>query len=280
MSDKKTFFESLEPKSALIVGVVAGFLVLGTIGFLVTLGILLGGNNNADLASDDNTTTVNANVTNNTPPVIPTVPKAKKPKVELFVMSYCPYGLQMEKAYLPAWNLLKDKADISLKFVSYAMHGLKEVEENTRQYCIAKEQEDKFIAYLTCFAAKDDTPGCLKEAKINESKMNSCVTKANKDFGVMDKYNDQASWLSGRYPIYPIHQAENDQYGVQGSPTLVINGQEASVSRTPEAVKLAICAGFENAPKECETVLSNASPQPGFGSGTAAAAVDPAACGT
>jgi len=280
MSDKKTFFESLEPKSALIVGVVAGFLVLGTIGFLVTLGILLGGKGGAtddNLAVNTNTPVVNANQQTL---VTPTVPKTNKPKVELFVMSYCPYGLQMEKAYLPAWSLLKDKADISLKFVSYAMHDLKEVEENTRQYCIGKEQGDKLISYLSCFSGKDDSAGCLKEAKINESKMSSCVTKANKDFGIMDKYNDQASWLSGRYPIYPVHQAENDQYGVQGSPTLVINGQEASVSRTPEAVKLAICAGFENAPKECETVLSNASPQPGFGAGTTAATTDPAACGT
>lgn len=29
------------------------------------------------------------------------VPKSDKPKVELFVMSYCPYGTQMEKSIYP-----------------------------------------------------------------------------------------------------------------------------------------------------------------------------------
>jgi len=40
MSTKK-FFDNLNPKSALIVGVVSGVLVLCTIGFLVMLGMFL-----------------------------------------------------------------------------------------------------------------------------------------------------------------------------------------------------------------------------------------------
>ena len=40
------------------------------------------------------------------------VPKTDKPKVEAFVFSYCPYGLQFEKALLPAYNLLKTKGEV------------------------------------------------------------------------------------------------------------------------------------------------------------------------
>ncbi len=40
--------------------------------------------------------------------------------------------------------------------------------------------------------------------------------------------------------------------GVTGSPTLMINGEKVSVSRTADAYKSAVCSAFTNAPKECE----------------------------
>ena len=73
------------------------------------------------------------------------IPKSSKPTVELFVMSLCPYGLQAEKGILPVANLLKDKIDFKIKFVYYAMHGKKEIDENTNQYCIQKEQKGGII---------------------------------------------------------------------------------------------------------------------------------------
>lgn len=290
--ERKNFFELLDPKSALIVGAVGGLLTLGTLGFIILGTLTLQGKVNLGSKDGSNpTVAVNQPSQQQAAQQQPqaNVPKTKKPVVELFVMSYCPYGLQMEKAFLPAWELLKNKADISIKYVSYAMHGLKEVQENTRQYCISKEQPAKYSAYLNCFFAAGQNNGqeadykkCLTSAGVNVSSLDSCVAKADKDFGIMAKYNDQASWLSGRYPIYPINQAENDKYGVQGSPTLVINGVQSEAGRTPEAVKQAICAGFSTPPSECNTTLPGTSFQPGFGlaaGGTAGGANDPG-CGT
>ena len=71
--------------------------------------------------------------------------KADKPKVELFVMSHCPYGTQAEKGMIPVVELLKDKISFEVKFVDYAMHGKKELDEQLRQYCIQKEQKAKFL---------------------------------------------------------------------------------------------------------------------------------------
>jgi len=285
MDEKKSFFELLDSKSALIVGAVGGVLVLGTLGFVV-LGSMawkgnlsLGNGSGSGLVVDNNNQQVAGEEIIGPPPV---VPKSDRPKVELFVMSYCPYGLQMEKAYLPAWELLKNKADIDVKFVSYAMHGKEEVDENTRQYCIQKEDNAKYIAYLKCFATTSDAQSCLSQSGVNQSKVNSCMSATDKKFGITAKYNDQASWLSGRYPIYPIHEDLNTKYGVQGSPTLVINGAQADVGRTPEAIKQAICAAFNNAPAECGQKLSAASYNPGFGAtlGTAGGAATAAECGT
>lgn len=277
MEDKKSFFAVLDSKSALIVGLVAGILVICTIGFIVMLGLYFKGDRVTTLSNSAPVDTASDSAPVVNQPV--SVTKSDRPKVELFVMSYCPFGLQMEKAYLPAWDLLKDKADIDIKFVSYAMHGLKEVEENTRQYCIQKEQPAKFSPYLKCFTGKDDYKGCLAQAGISEGSLTSCINSSNNSFKTLDNYNDQTKWLSGRYPIYPVHQNLNDKYGVQGSPTLVINGaQVEGVNRTAEAVKLAICAAFNNPPQECQQTLSNSTYGAGFGyqAGVANAA---AACG-
>lgn len=293
MDEKKSFFELLSPKSALVVGLVGGLLSLGTIGFVVLSGLLLRGSLSFGVGT--NLATVPATqqqaiqpvVADATPPSV--LPKTDKPKVELFVMSYCPFGLQMEKAYLPAWQLLKNKADIDVKFVNYAMHGKKEVDENTRQYCIEKQQPTKYAAYLQCFFGAGTNDGseanykqCLTEAGISDSVVNACMSATDKKFAITKKFDDQSSWLNGRYPQYPIHSELNTQYGVQGSPTLIINGQEAKVNRTAEAVKQAICAAFTNPPAECAQTLPSVAYQAGFGLQTTADGAGTAqpGCGT
>ncbi|MBN2067948.1 MAG: hypothetical protein JW744_05770 [Candidatus Diapherotrites archaeon] len=198
------------------------------------------------------------------------IPKSDKPVVELFVMSYCPYGLQMEKAILPVMELLQGKAEISIKFCDYIMHNLPEIEENTRQYCIQKEQNELFIDYLGCFAQSGDSAACLESAGVDQAMLDSCTAAADQEFGIMGLYNDSSSWLSGVYPIYPVHTAENEMYGVGGSPTLIINGAEVSVDRSPEAVKQAVCSAFNVAPEECSQALSTAVASSGFGGGTGA----------
>ena len=80
--------------------------------------------------------------------------KSDKPNVELFVMSHCPFGTQAEKGIIPVVNLLKNKINFSVKFVDYSMHGKSEIDENTLQYCIQKEESKKYIPYLTCFLEK------------------------------------------------------------------------------------------------------------------------------
>ncbi|MCX6747999.1 MAG: hypothetical protein NT076_00170, partial [Candidatus Pacearchaeota archaeon] len=79
------------------------------------------------------------------------VPKTDKPAADFYVFAYCPYGTQMEKALIPAYNLLKNKADINIVFIG-AMHGEYEHVESLRQLCIQKNYgKDKLFAYLDKF---------------------------------------------------------------------------------------------------------------------------------
>jgi len=199
------------------------------------------------------------------------VPKNDKPDVKLFVMSYCPYGLQAQKMFLPVYNLLKDKADMGVYFVSYIMHGEKEKDENLTQYCIETEQKTKYSDYLSCFTLSGDSATCLSQAGIDKAKLNSCISKTDKDFSVTSSFNDKSTWLSGTYPKFNVQADLNTQYGVQGSPTIVINGTTVNLSsRTPEQFKQTVCQAFNNAPEECSQTLSSDSPAAGIGGGTGA----------
>lgn len=182
------------------------------------------------------------------------VTKSDKPKVELFVMTHCPYGTQAEKGYLPAINKLGDKIDSSVKFVHYFLHD-PENAETPVQICIREEQGDKFNDYLACFLEDGDSARCLTKTGIDQTKLDACIA---------NNYD----------ALYAVDSELSQGYGVQGSPTLVINGQIISSGRSSAAMLETICSAFNTAPEECDAVLSAENPSPGFGYSTSAAATN------
>ncbi len=204
------------------------------------------------------------------------VPKAVKPVVELFVMSHCPYGTQIEKGMIPVIETLGNAVDFRLMFVDYAMHGIKEGNEQMAQYCISRDQKTKLLPYLKCFLEAGDSATCLTKAKIDKTKLNSCVKATDAKFKITEGFNKQSD--SG-YPAFNIHKAENDKYGVQGSPSLVINGVQISSGRDSASLLRTICNTFSKAPAVCQTAkLSSTSPAPGFGSGASGGGSTEAQC--
>lgn len=201
--------------------------------------------------------------------------KTEKPEVRLFIMSYCPYGLQAVKAMVPVFKLLKDKADIDVSYVIYkgygrkedclangtycSMHGWYELEEDIRQLCIKQEYgKEKLWEYLDFFAHncsyenKQCWISALEKTGINKSRIDACVEKEIKE--------------EGKNLIAPQYLLDQ-KYGVSGSPTLIINGKRVSVARSPESFKEAICNAFLEPPEECNVQLSAKIAKPGFGGG-------------
>jgi len=209
--------------------------------------------------------------------------KSDKPDVKLFVMSYCPYGLQAQKMFLPVYDLLKEKAEMGVYFVNYIMHEKQEIDENLRQYCIQKEEKENYYNYLNCFVKDGDFEECLSEVNIDKNKMNSCISQTDQTYKVTESYNDKSTWLNGYYPKFDVHKDLNDKYGIQGSPAVVINDSvivqnqqycpggniECTVipdfERTPEKFKEVICQAFNTPPDECSQALSEEAFSPGFG---------------
>lgn len=207
------------------------------------------------------------------------VPKSDKVDVKLFVMSYCPYGLQAEKMFLPVYNLLKDKAEMGVYFVNYAMHEKQELDENLTQYCIQKNEKGKYSAYLSCFVKAGDSEGCLTEANINKSTLNTCISETDSQYGITAGYNDKSTWLSGQYPKFNVNDDLNQEYGVQGSPTIVINNTVVEVSdRSPENFKQIVCNAFNTPPAECSQILSDEAASSGLGESTTGASASAGGC--
>jgi protein-disulfide isomerase len=204
------------------------------------------------------------------------VPKTDKPVANGFVMSHCPYGLQFLKAYIPVIELLGSKADLNVNFVSYIMHGESEMSDNTIMYCIQKEEKSKFTQYLRCFVDKNDATTCMATAGISKAKIDTCTEAADKEFSIKKTFAESTS----TYPAYNVDAALDQQYGVQGSPTFVLNGVTVGVNRAPEAIKQAVCSAFNNPPAECNQTLSTAAEAAGFGPlGSGSASNSTASCG-
>lgn len=203
--------------------------------------------------------------------------KTETPHVELFVMSHCPYGTQMEKAILPVVKALGDRIDFDLKFCDYAMHDKKEVDEQLREYCIQKDQGNKLIPYLDCFLADGDSAACINQVAINKANLDSCVAQADKEFKITESYNDKSTW-KGSFPSFSVYAQENNIYGISGSPALVVNEEKVQASRNPKALLDLICSAFETQPEECKNELSNSTPTPGFGYGASGSDTS-ASCG-
>ncbi|MCX6741792.1 MAG: thioredoxin domain-containing protein [Candidatus Pacearchaeota archaeon] len=187
------------------------------------------------------------------------------PTFQFFIMSHCPYGTQMAKGVIPVWEKFKDKANIELRFVSYTMHGAQEDLDNNRLICIREEQSAKLIEYLKCFVYGDgseaSSQSCIVSTGVDKAKLDSCVATSAATYMETDK-------------------ALNTQYGVQGSPTVVINGKESSVyPRDPATVAKALCDAFTTKPAECSFAFDTTNPSAGFGGGTASSSGSASSCG-
>lgn len=201
--------------------------------------------------------------TNSAPQASADVPKSDTPTVELFVMSYCPFGTQIEKGIIPALETLGNSVNFQLKFVDYTLHGKKEFDENIKQYCIEKEYPKNLIGYLKCFTGENgDT--CLAQNAMSATKINNCVSATDKKYKLTELYNKESGERGGN-ASFPIHENENKAYGVTGSPTLVINGTKIESARDSASLLSTMCNAFNNKPSACATELSSVAPGAGFG---------------
>jgi len=114
-------------------------------------------------------------------------------------------------------------------------------------------------------AGEGNGAGCLAEVEIDTGKLEACTAAADEEFSITANLEDKDSWLSGRFPMFNTDALKAQLYGVQGSPTLIINGAQSNAGRDSASYFEAICDAFNDAPEECDAELTSESPSPGFG---------------
>jgi hypothetical protein len=198
-----------------------------------------------------------------TPTPTPEPVRTSRPVADLYVMSFCPYGTIAETAMEPVAELLGDKADIRIRYITTvsgetagdisSLHGPAEVNENLLQVCVMKSSPGKYWQYLTAFN-EQCYPLWQDGAKLAECR-NTIASTLGIDTAALE------SCASGTEAIAVLKADEADvnRYGAYASPTLLINGVEYRGARTPEAYKQAVCNSFDTPPEECSTVLSSGS---------------------
>ncbi|MEK7104059.1 MAG: hypothetical protein AAB842_01490 [Patescibacteria group bacterium] len=199
---------------------------------------------------------------NNNQPTVKTcedVAKATSPQMEAFIVSYCPYGLQMQRVLAEVVNSAPAlQSNIKIMYIGsisgdkiQAMHGEQEAVENLKQICIREEQPTKFYPYLNCFMKEGKSDECSTAAGIDNTKLKACTTDPKKGL----KYAQ-------------VDFAASKKYGVSGSPTLVLNGEKVSEydfgGRTAQAVKTLLCCGFNQPVEVCSKDISTAQAAPSF----------------
>lgn len=189
------------------------------------------------------------------------IEKKDKPEVNLYVMSFCPYGVQAENALKPVVDLLKGKADIKVRFIAgvggdtidsvSSLHGAPEAKEDLRQLCIMKYYPDKYWDYLM-----DMNKNCYPNYR-DATTLDTCWKNAAQKLGINATNIETYAYGKEGLDLLRADEALTKQYGVSGSPTLMINGVKYSGERSAEAFKKAICSGFTTEPSECNQTLSS-----------------------
>jgi len=209
----------------------------------------------AESQTENNTTTVTCE----------TLTKAEKPILEAFVVSNCPYGLQMQRVLSEiVKNIPSLTANIKVEYIGAvannkitSMHGDAEAQENLRQICLRQEQPTKYWNYVSCYIKAGDSAGCLTSAEIDKTKLTACTTDSSKGLAYA-----QADFTAAA------------KYNVGGSPTLIINGEDYNTpqvpiefnfgGRTAEAVKTIICCGVQTKPDVCSQALTTSAAAASF----------------
>ena len=152
------------------------------------------------------------------------VSRIGKPTLELFVMSYCPFGVQAEEKLIPIVKEFGDIIDFKLQFIAQeneeasaqditpfvSLHGYPEVAENIRQLLIAKEYPDQYLDYILC-----------RGKKLNKS-WEDCAQKFGIDVARIQALFDAPETEQ----LFRENIQRAAELGVRASPTILVDGHQ------------------------------------------------------
>ena len=160
-------------------------------------------------------------------------------KIDLYVMSQCPYGVQAVEAIVPAVEKFSGEVALNLEYVGtvddadklHSMHGDAELEGDLYQICAGDQSKDKQLKFVTCVNKEWKTipkgwESCAKEAGIDPVALSGCVSGDRGKKLLTESFE------------------RTKKAGVQGSPNIKINGEEYKGGRMTHDFVKHICGTY------------------------------------
>ena len=178
-------------------------------------------------------------------------------KLDLFVMSECPYGVEAENNMEEVLNTFGSNMDFSIHFIATdngdgtfsSLHGQPEVDENIRQICVMEHNSEEFFDFLMCQNTN------IKAGKDPETTWETCASDNSIDTATIQacfEGDEGAELLRANIEL-------TDELGIGSSPTFLVNNQIQFGGALPaDEIKSKFC---EENPKTdgCDATLSTES---------------------
>jgi len=176
-------------------------------------------------------------------------------KVEFYVMSQCPYGVQAVNGVKEALDKLGPDVDFTMDFIGQtdasgnlsSMHGEAEVKGDIAQLCAAKYAPGKYMDMIACQnknprEVATNWESCARSAGLPVDSIKTCVN------GQEGKDLLKASF------------ARSEAKGATGSPTIYVAGKEYEGRRSPNDFLRAICNAHQGPtkPAACSSIPEQA----------------------
>ena len=188
----------------------------------------------------------------------------REKKLDLFVMSQCPYGAQAMIAAKEFTDHFKGQVSLDVHFIGdtkdgqlSSMHGPAEVDEDVRETCAAKlyGKDHQFLGYLAC-RSKDyrstDWQGCAKEAGMDTSAIQKC-------------FDGEGKQLVAQSFAYA------DSLKIGSSPTFLVNNKRDFNAVSASAIQREYCKDNPGL-AACKDIIPEAAAPPGAAKGAQAPA--------
>lgn len=181
------------------------------------------------------------------PPATAAMPGA--PKLDLYVMSQCPYGVEAEKGVVEAKKQLGAGLDVAVHFIGdgapgslSSMHGPAEVTGDLAQVCVIEQARDRTLAFIDCQnqnprAVDTNWRECAQKLGIEVAPLEACI-KGEQGQKLLAASFDDAK-----------------KRGAQASPTIYLAGKPYEAGRKGRDFVRAACDAFEGKkPEACARI--------------------------
>jgi len=162
---------------------------------------------------------------------------------DLYVMSQCPYGTQVEDALVPVKERLGGALDLDIEFIGSeptpgvfkSLHGEPEVQGNLAQLCVKDLAPDMMLDFIAC---QNKNPRDL------EGSIDSCAESLGLDPAEVRSCADGERGKE----LLSASFKEAIAASARGSPTIVIDGQPYQGARDSLSLLRASCAKLDGHP--------------------------------